>query len=201
MREAFPAPQYLLTTALSAGTWVLQNINLSKAIRSLDYINLMTYDFAGPWCAQSGHHAQLFTASNPHSPDATLSCQSALDYLHSQHVPPRKILLGIPLYGRSFPGTSSIGQAPASGADHQEFDYCDLPLPGTEERHDDNVGAGYCIDGNAGFVSYDTPRTVQQKARFAQTRGLGGLFYWHAAADADGSRSLVRTGYNALSGQ
>lgn len=198
MRAAFPAPRYTLTTALSAGTWVLRNIKLSRVIRSLDFINLMTYDFAGPWCPKSGHHAQLFTPDSPHDENATLSCQSALQYLHSMRVPMKKVLLGIPVYGRSFPGTTSIGQTPTSGAEHQEFDYCNLPLPGTEEQEDDRVGAGYCVDENAGFISYDTPRIVQQKARFARTRNMGGLFYWHAASDGDGPRNLVHAGYNAL---
>ncbi|KAI5302745.1 hypothetical protein KEM56_000397 [Ascosphaera pollenicola] len=198
MREAFPAPRYTLTTALSAGTWVLRNIKLQRVIKSLDFINLMTYDFAGPWCPKSGHHAQLFTANDPHDENAALSCQSALQYIHSMRVPMKKVLLGIPVYGRSFPGTTSIGQTPASGAEHKEFDYCDLPLPDTEEQEDDSVGAGWCVDESAGFISYDTPRIVQQKARFARTRDMGGLFYWHAAADGEGPRNLVRAGYNAL---
>ncbi|KAI5291519.1 hypothetical protein KEM54_004070 [Ascosphaera aggregata] len=198
MREAFPAPHYTLTTALSAGTWVLENIKLSRVIKSLDYINLMAYDFAGPWCPKSGHHAQLFTATHSHDENATLSCQSALQYLHSMRVPMKKVLLGIPVYGRSFPGTTSIGQTPTPGVEHQDFDYCDLPLPGAQEYEDDHIGAAYCLDENAGFISYDTPKIVQQKAKFARTRDMGGLFYWHVAADGEGPRNLVAAGYHAL---
>ncbi|KAI5306785.1 hypothetical protein KEM55_008506 [Ascosphaera atra] len=199
MREAFPAGRYTLTTALSAGTWVLRNIKLSKVARTLDFINLMAYDFSGPWCPASGHQAQLFTPPNPHDENASLSCQSALQYMHSVGVPLKKILLGVPVYGRAFPGTNGIGQKPAEGVEHQEIDYCDLPPPDCEEHEDDSVGAGYCVDeSGAGFISYDTPRVVQQKARYARTRDLGGLFYWHAAADGSGPRCLVTTGYLAL---
>lgn len=92
------------------------------------------------------------------------------------------------------------------------FDYRELPLPGTEEVHDAVFCAAYCVDFGggssgsggegpaAGFISYDSPRTVMQKAQFVSEYELGGLFYWHLAADAEvgTERSLVATGYRAL---
>jgi chitinase len=83
-----------------------------------------------------------------------------------------------------------------------EFDYCDLPRPGTKEQYDQSAGAAFCVDddGGAGFITYDSTQTVRQKARFASEMNLGGLFYWHIAADARGDRSLIATGYNALHG-
>jgi chitinase len=117
-------------------------------------------------------------------------------------VPSRKILLGIPVYGRAFPGTDNINQRYNASCrdwiDENVFDYRDLPRPCAEEQHDASVGAGFCVDSTAGFVTYDTTTTVRQKAKFASYMKLGGLFYWHIAADAWGLRSLVATGYNAL---
>ncbi|KAL8705354.1 MAG: hypothetical protein Q9225_008031, partial [Loekoesia sp. 1 TL-2023] len=49
LRKNLPAPKYLLTSALPAGTWALQHIDLGKAASSMDYVNIMAYDFAGPW--------------------------------------------------------------------------------------------------------------------------------------------------------
>ena len=58
LREVLPAPRYVLTTALPAGQWALRNIDLAAAQKHLDMINLMTYDFAGPWESETGHQAQ-----------------------------------------------------------------------------------------------------------------------------------------------
>jgi len=199
LREALPSPRYTLTTALPAGEWALKNINLSAAQVYLDLINVMAYDFSGPWVNLTGHQAQLYTPSSPHNEAARISCQSAAHYMLSQGVDPKKILLGIPAYGRSFLGCNDINQ-PYSGRGGEDgtFDYCDLPRPGAKEYHDDAIGAAYCCGGDGGFVTYDTPRTVQQKARFVTKMGLGGLFYWHITGDKRGSKSLVETGFKAL---
>lgn len=125
-------------------------------------------------------------------------------------VPSRKILLGIPAYGRAFPGTYRAGQVVeprteslgANAVEPQvEFDYAELPRAGAIEGYDETIGAAFCVDespGGAGFVTYDCPKSVRQKARFARAMNLGGLFYWHIASDAKNERSLVATGYKAL---
>lgn len=118
-------------------------------------------------------------------------------------VPSKKILLGIPVFGRAFPGTNCIDQDYKihNGEEPKEvvFDYRDLPRPGTEEQHDNAVGAAaFCVDGEAGFITYDSPDSVRLKAKLVSDLDLAGLFYWHIAADSPGSRSLVATGYNSL---
>ncbi|KAJ9238370.1 CAZyme family GH18 [Paecilomyces variotii] len=199
LRQGLPSPRYLLTTALPAGEWALRNINLAAAQTYLDLINIMAYDFSGPWTDRTGHQSQLYTPSRPNSESAYISCHSAMTYVLSQGVNPRKVLLGIPVYGRSFLGSNNVGQSYSGcGGEEGTFDYRDLPRPGAKEHHDDKVGAAYCIGGDGGFVTYDTTRTVQQKAKYVARSNLGGLFYWHIASDARGSRSLIETGYNIL---
>lgn len=160
---------------------------------------VMCYDFSGPWVNRTGHQSQLYTPRHPHNEAAYISCQSAVTYILSRGVNPKKILLGVPVYGRSFLGSDNINQ-PYSGVGGEDgtFDYCDLPRPGAKEYHDDAVGAAYCTGGDGGFVTYDTPRTVEQKAKFVTNLGLGGLFYWHITADKRGAKSLIETGYNTL---
>ncbi|EEQ32922.1 putative chitinase [Microsporum canis] len=221
LREQLPSPQYILSSALPAGQWALQHINLSLAQYYLDVINLMTYDFSGPWIPQCGHQSQLFAPEQPHNDAAHLSCSSAVSYLLAQGVPSHKILMGIPVYGRGFPGTNSVGQYSCLRPDGSEtsdickptdddggnekevvFDYCDLPVSGSIEQHDTEVGnAAFCVDNeqNSGFISYDSPQSVKLKAQFVKQTGLAGLFYWHIAADSTtAARSLIATGYNTM---
>lgn len=200
LRRSLPAPQYLLTTALPVGEWCLKHIDLEKAAERVDFINLMCYDFAGPWTELSGHQSQLYAPACPHDAFSKRSGHGAVHYFLARGVPSRKIILGVPVYGRSFLGADCVGQRfsaqPGEGSVH---DYRDLPLPGAQEFMDERLGAAGSSGGEGGFVSYDTPHTVQIKAEYVKANNLGGLFYWTGVADADGPRSLVNAGYKVLS--
>ncbi|KAJ5630130.1 Endochitinase B [Penicillium herquei] len=190
IREVLPSP-YVLASCLPAGEWALQNIDLSAAHKYLDMINLMTYDFSGPWEPETGHQAQLYGTPT--------SCYLAVSYILSQGVPSRKVILGIPTYGRSFLDCNGPGQKYTElGGEDGVFDYRDLPRPEAQEILDNQAGAAYCVGGDGGFVTYDIPATVQQKAQLVTTTKLGGLFYWHICSDSRGPRSLIETGYNTL---
>ena len=199
VRKSLPAPKYMLTSALPAGEWALKNIDLAQAWPKLDLINLMTYDFSGPWADSCGHHAQLYTPKDPHNDAARLSCSSAVAYLTSKGVPAARILLGIPTYGRSFLGATNVGDRfSGAGGEEGTFEYKDLPRPGSVLHFDEVAGAVYSIGGEGGFVTFDDPRTVHLKAQFAQQQGLAGLFFWTGTGDTNDDKSLVETGYRAL---
>jgi len=163
----------------------------------------MCYDFSGPWTELSGHQSQLYSPEHPHNAFAKRSCDAAVKYLFSCGVPGSKIVIGIPVYGRSFLGTDNIGQkftghfSEAGGV----IEYKDLPRAGAVEYVDWNVGAAFSVGGDAGFISYDVPVTVTTKAQFVKQMGLRGLFYWTGVADAPpnhGDRSLIRAGWTGL---
>ena len=197
-RAALPRPHYILTSALPANTWALQNINLSLASSYLEYLSLMAYDFYGPWTPCSGHQSQLYSPStNPSS----VSGHAAVTHCLERFVTPSKILLGIPTFARAFPGTNGPGQVPipnTGNTDDRVIEYADLPLVDTFERFDAELGVAYLVDDKAGFVSYDNVDTVRMKATYVQQMRLGGLFYWAGTGDVSGSRSLVEAGYNTL---
>lgn len=161
----------------------------------------MAYDFSGPWTPHSGHQAQLFTPDHPYSEHATHSGHKSITYLQSKNVPLNKVLLGVPVYGRSFLGTNHIGQVShGAGGEEGVFLYKDLPRPGaSQEIVDEAVGAAYSVGGDGGFVTYDNPETVQMKANYVKQKGLGGIFFWTGAADVrSGERSLIETSYVTL---
>lgn len=199
IRRQLPSP-YLLTTALPAGPWVLQHIDLNRGQRLLDYLNLMTYDFAGPWTPESGHQSQLYTPKHPHCPAAQRSCQSGVDYLLGRGFPASRILLGIPVYGRAFTGTCRPGEKHCCDGE-VTYEYKELPRPGCVEKVDREVMGAYCVDGKDGFISYDNVETVGMKARFVGERRLGGLFYWTGTGDKTGEESLVEVGWRGLNGR
>ncbi|GAW22771.1 hypothetical protein ANO14919_123140 [Xylariales sp. No.14919] len=223
LRSALPSPRYLLTSALPVGLYCLQQIDLGAAAELLDNINLMGYDFTGPWTDVSGHQAQLYSAaSEANFPMLGNSCHRGVDYLIASGFPAEKIILGIPAYARSFAGACGPGEP---FHDAEEIDYSDLPRSwiqdacvdptvcaasyvdyGPDSTEDENENGRETESGaeskGKGFVSFDVPETVKIKASYVKQYGLGGLFYWTGISDVgDPSASLVRVGWDALNGE
>ncbi|MCJ1397032.1 hypothetical protein MMC11_000224 [Xylographa trunciseda] len=197
IRHFLPSSRYIVTSALPAAAWALSHIDLSLASTYLTFINLMAYDFCGPWSPTSGHHSRLFS---PLTDPSALSAHAAVLYCLEHSVHPSKILLGIPAYGHSFPGATGPDQAYPPSAlpnDNRIFEYRSIPLTGTEQV-DEQLGTASIVDPVDGFITYDNVATVKMKAAYVQRMRLGGMFYWTGTGDVRGSRSLVEAGYNAL---
>jgi chitinase len=198
LRSALPRPKYLLASALPSGLYCLKHIDLSAAAGLLDSLNLMGYDFAGPWTKVSGHHAQLHQPTNSSVQNSGCSVAQGVEYLLSHDFPAHKIILGIPAYARSFAGASGPGE-PFTGT--EEIEYRDLPREWVRDVTIDRklCVASYVDEEGKGFVSFDVPETVRIKAEYVRQKGLGGLFYWTGVGDVkDGPESLVRAGWEAL---
>ena len=187
IRIHLPEDQFFVTAALPAGTSVLQYINIAQAAVYLDFINLMTYDFCGTWDSRSGHHARLYSLNTDE-----VSCSSGVSYVMASGCPAKKILLGIPVYGRSFMGVSGPGHRHKGGGGQDgTFEYRELPRRHAKESVDRRIGAASCVGGDGGFVSYDNPETVKMKAAFCKQKGLGVSFFFSLSCSLSLSMFLL----------
>ncbi|RYO84842.1 hypothetical protein DL766_001534 [Monosporascus sp. MC13-8B] len=195
VRLHLPEEKFFVTAALPAWPSVLQHISIAQAAGYLDFVNLIAYDFCGHWENRSGHHAQLYSLQKDE-----VSGSSGVSYLIAKGCPSKKILLGIPVYGRSFLGVSGPGHRhKGPGGRDGVFEYHELPRKHAKETVDKRIGAASCVGGDGGFVSYDNAETVKLKASFCKQKGLGGLFYWSGPADSrEKARSLIATGFKSL---
>jgi len=207
--------RYLLTIAAAASEEYVANTELEKIAYTVDWISLMSYDFAGAWSKTSGHNAPLFADPASPSPDGTRNTVAAAVMRHLKAgVPPGKLLLGLPLFGRTWRGCD-----PRNNGEYQE---CSGPAKGTWEdgvldyqdiaanyltngafvRHFNQAAkVPFLFDATSGqFVSYDDAESFRYKVGFLKERRLGGAMYWEITADREGSlldlvaRGLLRGG-------
>ncbi|KAK4217644.1 endochitinase 1 [Rhypophila decipiens] len=193
------APNYhfLITVAAAAGPQHYANMDLKGMDAYVDAWHMMAYDYAGSWDTTSGHQSNIF--SNTKNPQSTKfnTEQAVHDYV-TRGIAVNKIVLGLPLYGRSFEATTGLGQ-PYNGIGAGSIQsgvwlYKDLPRPGASEVYDDVAMASYSYDpANKELISYDTVNSAMTKAKYLVKKGLGGAVFWEASGDKSGASSLVAT--------
>ncbi|OTA98122.1 glycoside hydrolase family 18 protein [Hypoxylon sp. CI-4A] len=195
---------FLLTAAVPAGPTNFNKLHLADMAAVLDTFNLMAYDYAGSWDTTSGHQANLHPNAN--SPITTpFSTDAAITAYLAGGVPSEKIVLGLPLYGRSFESTDGIGK-PYTGIgtgswEAGVWDYKVLPRSGATETYDDVAGATYSYDSSSKeLISYDNVDMVNKKIAYAQGKSLGGSMFWEASGDRTDSGSLIAAAFNAQGG-
>ncbi|HTD25304.1 MAG TPA: glycoside hydrolase family 18 protein [Terriglobales bacterium] len=198
---------YLLTIAAPAGEQNFSNIELAKVARQLDFFNIEGYDYHGTWETTTNHHAPLFgSRTNPDNFFIEFTIDAYLD----AGVPARKLLLGVPFYGRGWTGVpnvnhglyqTSTGAAPSPAGDTLATNgvatFATLQAqPGFQGFFDTHRLAHWTYNATTQtFWTFDDPLTLQLKMLYVNRRvrrGLGGAFFW-AFKDDDANGTLVKT--------
>jgi chitinase len=201
--------RYLLTMFGPAGQQNFSNIELAKVGRALDFYNVQGYDFHGTWETDSNHASPLFDSKQ----DPVASENFNIDYTINAYlragVPARKLVMGIPLYGRGWTGVPDVNhglyQTSTAPAPFDPADYLQTPGVETYLTLSTATSAGYTSyfdrrriavwlynPTTQTFWSYDDPRTVQLKTIYINRAGLGGAFVW-AVKDDDLNATLIKT--------
>lgn len=201
--EAEDGAEYLLTIAAPAGPGNLANLDLPGIAASVDWINLMAYDFAGPWMGTTTHNAALYSpADDPDPNNALLSDDSAVTAILDAGVAPDQLVLGVPFYGRSFAGAGggqdglySSFSGPGPGTwEPGIVDYHDIVAnyePELERFWHDDAQVPWLYDAADDlFITYDDPESMQRKTDYIAAKGLGGAMFWELAGDTQDSALL-----------
>jgi len=218
---AIDGKHYLLTIAAPAGEDKYTNIQLSAVAQSLDWVNLMTYDFHGAWDPITDFLAPLYAASNPPYPPGSIQTKYYADYAVNAYlaagVPGSKLIMGVPFYGRGWQGVpagpnndglyqTGTGGAPSQagganaepGMDFYRYLKALETTPGYTKYTHPETKAVWIYSPSAGiWWSYDDPTSLGVKMSYVKTKGLAGAMIWELAADTPAG-DLINAVYNGL---
>jgi chitinase len=167
---------------------------MAKVQASVDFVNLMTYDFrVAEGEGEAGHHANLHP--NPADPIQASAERFVREFL-AAGVPPGKLVLGVPFYGRAWRvktadarGLYQPGEPPAEKV---ETSYARLAAErvgrgGFERVWDDKAQAPFLWHAEKKlFISYEDPESLRAKCRFIRENRLRGAMFWEYYADRSG---------------
>ncbi|MDR1866777.1 MAG: glycoside hydrolase family 18 protein [Treponema sp.] len=183
--------RYSLSTAVPASGWFVQKNDVVAAAQLVDSLKLMAYDYYGSWSGQTGHCANL--SNNPNDPDwGGWSTKQALDAYLNAGVPPGKLMIGIPFYGRAWNGVEDGG---VNGL-YQKYKESAFPdgLPWSKIKEFLKEGSGYTrywdnraqapflYNGDT-FITYTDAEAIRLITAYGKEKGLGGVFTWEYAHD------------------
>lgn len=149
------------------------------------------HDYSGPWSNTSMHHANL---RGKESDSIARNTSMDLNTFFDRGIFPRKVILGLPMYGRSF-----IQESTEFGSEFNDSGivfYKDID-PSWDCGFDNHLAAAWCHDGTR-LISYDNPSTVKVKTLWAMQDGLAGLSFTPAFGDKPGFDSLLHAAWEQM---
>jgi len=192
----------LLTMAVNASPGPSQWLDTDVLLETMDFINVMTYDFYGAWSRQSGHHSALFESSQAKG----VSTQQAMIYWHQiKGIPKHKLLVGLPLYSRGFAAKKPYDKVNRDAPHpYQALAYRQLHQlikDGWVSSWDDETKNPWLTSPKEDYVhSYDNERSLALKTHWAIQQDYRGVFFWEIKQDrlTNGSNPLLEASRKAL---
>lgn len=193
--------KYLLSFAAGAAPECLAFLEMSKIKEYVDFINLMTYDFAGDWDATTGHHTNLFNSSlNPQG----MSTAKAVDLFLAAGAPKEKLIVGLAFYGHGWQevnpknnGLFQPGKAYPGDFSYRALSQDLINQNGFKRYWDKSASAPFLWNKHKKlFITYEDPESLQQKISYIRKKGLTGVMFWEFHEDKDGE--LINTIYKNI---
>ena len=140
-------------------------IDFKAILPSVDFVNIMAYDMA----SAPKHHSALYPSG--HSGDIT--SDGAVTAHLKAGVPPSKLVMGMPFYGRGGDGYPSFQDNKVGNTDTQYT-----------EKWDEVAQVPYLADKNDTLVfGFENPRSLAIKCQYILDKDLLGGMYWDYSGD------------------
>ncbi|KAL2869898.1 glycosyl hydrolases family 18-domain-containing protein [Aspergillus lucknowensis] len=202
IRKAFDDEGLEFELSFTAPTsyWYLRWFEIEAMVKAAHYMNLMSYDLHGIWDANNTIGKHVLGHTNLTEIDL------ALNLLWRNNIPADKVNMGLAFYSRTFelkdkkcdiPGCVFKEGGKKGGCTDTTgiLAYSEIIDIIAEDDitpvYDKENAIKYLIWDENQWISYDDQQTFQQKIKFANEKGLGGLLIWAIDQD-DRNRDALR---------
>eukprot|EP00834_Sanchytrium_tribonematis_P004306 NODE_204_length_12954_cov_1.347880.p5 type:complete len:270 gc:universal NODE_204_length_12954_cov_1.347880:12041-12850(+) len=179
---------YILTSAIPASQYLLNNFLLEQSRKYVDWFNLMAYD-ASVGTSAAVNQSPLY--KNPNDPTGSSSSE-VINYMRAKGVNRNQIVLGIPLYAHQYnvaPNDPKNGlfSPKTSSTDSWITNKDIVSLLNTgkyKQFYDGTSQVPYLYNSQDGlFVTYDNVQSVTAKVKYTNYKKLRGIFFWEINQD------------------
>jgi chitinase len=178
---------YQLTTAVGASSSYIEHSEMDRAVKYLDFVNLMTYDFYTSGDS-AGHHSNLYP---PEDYDRDASAHKSVRLFLEAGVPAEKLVMGVPFYGRSWVmksadkhGINMPVEGRARGGGYTFIKDSLVNKNGFVRYWDENARAPYLFNSETNqLVTYDDEESVRLKCEYVIDNNMAGMMFWQYASD------------------
>jgi chitinase len=175
--------KYYVTTAVGGSQDYIDHTEMDKVQQYTDYINIMSYDYAGAWSPVAAHHTNLYASSGDSNQS---SAHRSIQAFIAAGVPSSKIVIGMAFYGKGWQMESTdnngLYRKALKGARGGGFTFLKDSLVnknGYKEYWDAAAKAPYLFNTEKKiFISYDNERSVKEKCEYVKRHQLAGAMFW-----------------------
>lgn len=186
--ELFVGTSYILgVTGAPLNAQIDDGFDVKNIVRYVDFIHVLTYDYHGPWDSKVYYSAPLVKQLN------------SLEYWVQKGAPKDKLLMSVPLFGRSWKLThaedneiESRGSGAGEGGPYSQTpgligynELCHMMKSSPNDfliRRSTTEPAVYAVHGQ-NWISYEDKRTLEEKAQQAIKHGYAGMVAYALSSD------------------
>jgi chitinase len=173
-----------LSIAIAARASRYQGFDLKGIAALVDQINVMNYDYNGPWSRSTGMIAPLYEIAG--DPLLGNNVDATIETYEQAGIPPSKMLLGIPFYAYGWNGVADVNHGlfqqgrPIQG--EHFYGYIRSIEPQFKLYRDPKSKTPWLYAGKT-FWTFDDPVSIRAKLKYAHNHKLGGVMAWELSND------------------
>lgn len=186
-------PPLLLTIAVAGPKAIIdRSYDVSSLAKYVDWVSIMGYDYHIFWSYLpfTGHNAPLFKRSIEISYFATMNIKWSAEYWLKKGMPKSKLVIGIPIYGRTWKLLSGIWKnvgAPAVGkgilgGDISYPEACKFVQEGGKRYYDNESQVPYAVR-DRDWISYEDKQSIRKKVEWIKKSDYAGVMTWNLNCD------------------
>lgn len=183
-------PRLLLTSAVYFASRFLfdepRSYPAHEMREYLDWVSPMCFDYHGSWENFTGLHSALY------DPNSNISSVYGIGSWIKSGIPPKKIVMGLPLYGRTWKledpkvngvGAQAVGVGPGDEGTLVYYKILEFNKKNRAVVNFDSHAASFYSYAGDSWIGYEDVPSIGLKVRYARGLGLGGYFFWALGQD------------------